>query len=942
MANKIIAYMFISGVALCCTTILLGQSFLGIKVTDDECIVSTDFYDCTSDVVNGLCNLEDSQNISCPDCPPGIIVSASSIYYGSFNYSEENQTLHFLSLNFVNNYNTVTNSGVQFFSHAINDSRYYNQDFFQGILPIDGQLYLNGKFRYGILDPEEDTLTFKYFRAADRGQNALVKYKDKIIGLKVTEIDSLSGQHISSYFKPILYEYDLVDFMDGPTKLIELDYEIPGMTHPFDSQNMATAQINCEDVRLYFNSRGDLIYFYPETPTVYPVCDYSHFSLAAINFPKWSDCRLSIDLDLDDEPIQFNRDFIYDADCYTDLPIVDDDIQVFASVGSIDSITVVINNPLSTQYLTGSSSAAISIVDNNTASLTLTNNGSASFDDYEVLMKSILFIDDGPGADALVEIHFQAYHDTLVGNISTTYLSTIKAFDFLVQDTSIYVCYDDPVVDLTDMIIPFTGTWIDSDSVFNPQIDTSNTVLQYMHENACKSDTSFFEFVIRDRPFLENSENIICSDSIIINGLYYSQDTVIQDTLMALDGCDSLYTSLTLKFLKSVEFVIQDTTMCFGDSLLDNNIWYKEEVELLDTLRNLNNCDSIISSISLAFSPAPILEQSLQELCHGDTIFLNGEAITKSGTFLVISSYVQSGCDSLVSEIQIEFSEPTLFENRSQSICFSDSILIGDDWVFESGIFLDTIKNVNNCDSIIDRLDLRFSDTPVFFEVDTLVCFGESLTLHGEEILVDGLYLDTLYSALGCDSLINEYDLRFEELSFEPFEVFNFEGKIGETIILDLAIEDISSIIWTPGSHLSCSDCLTPVADIVEENQYYDVILSTNSFCNYNITVLVSGIDELQTSENMLDQVYIPNVLAKNAEGNNSIFYLQADLESKIGNYDLHIYDRWGNEVFSRLSIPPNQPELGWNTKQTKLEMGVYIFRIKYGNEIKAGTVTLF
>ena len=58
--------------------------------------------------------------------------------------------------------------------------------------------------------------------------------------------------------------------------------------------------------------------------------------------------------------------------------------------------------------------------------------------------------------------------------------------------------------------------------------------------------------------------------------------------------------------------------------------------------------------------------------------------------------------------------------------------------------------------------------------------------------------------------------------------------------------------------------------------------------------------------------VYVPNAFSPNGNGINDTFTLYSDSRFSPIISELHIYDRWGNEVFVNYDFPPNNEEFGW------------------------------
>jgi hypothetical protein len=110
---------------------------------------------------------------------------------------------------------------------------------------------------------------------------------------------------------------------------------------------------------------------------------------------------------------------------------------------------------------------------------------------------------------------------------------------------------------------------------------------------------------------------------------------------------------------------------------------------------------------------------------------------------------------------------------------------------------------------------------------------------------------------------------------------------------------------WTPISDLNCSTCSNPIATI-RKNITYEVTATNEYGC--------TGKDEINIKvfcENT--QVYIPNAFTPGV-GNgvkNDVFYVQGKGIMKIKT--LRVFNRWGEIVFERLNILPNDPSIGWD-----------------------------
>ena len=127
-----------------------------------------------------------------------------------------------------------------------------------------------------------------------------------------------------------------------------------------------------------------------------------------------------------------------------------------------------------------------------------------------------------------------------------------------------------------------------------------------------------------------------------------------------------------------------------------------------------------------------------------------------------------------------------------RTICLDDTYQFGDKMLTQSGIYIDTFKSVNNCDSIV-TLDLRelgiLADT-----IDRKIFEGEKFEIERYTFANEGDHLANLESAQGCDSLVLvqlEYYNVFMPNIFSPskdgenktFKIYSEEGLINDYVL---------------------------------------------------------------------------------------------------------------------------------------------------------------
>lgn len=113
----------------------------------------------------------------------------------------------------------------------------------------------------------------------------------------------------------------------------------------------------------------------------------------------------------------------------------------------------------------------------------------------------------------------------------------------------------------------------------------------------------------------------------------------------------------------------------------------------------------------------------------------------------------------------------------------------------------------------------------------------------------------------------------------------------------------------------------------------------------YRVIAYRSGDTTITSQSNYTDiypnlSVYIPNAFTPNGDGLNDTFGVKG---VDIGKFELIIYNRWGEEIFST-----NNPNVQWDGRYNgkDSEQGVYAYKftasgLGKGETEKSGTVTL-
>lgn len=236
--------------------------------------------------------------------------------------------------------------------------------------------------------------------------------------------------------------------------------------------------------------------------------------------------------------------------------------------------------------------------------------------------------------------------------------------------------------------------------------------------------------------------NRTCTDSTLIR--HYS----------TVHKADSIFT-LHLTVLPTYSQTI-NVRLCQGESYAYNGKIYDRQGQYQDTLTAMNGCDSIVYT-NLTYLPK-IYVTHYDTISDQQTYQFYNETLTNSGTYYYYDK-LQSGCDSIV-ELHLTVA-PTYQHTDSVAICDSE---LPYEWQGEkkyerSGTYTHRYTTTMGYDSIYT---LKFTVLPTSHTIrHVTICQGDSYTLYnGREVTTGGRYNDTLSSIVnGCDSIIT-IDLR--------------------------------------------------------------------------------------------------------------------------------------------------------------------------------------
>jgi gliding motility-associated-like protein len=149
---------------------------------------------------------------------------------------------------------------------------------------------------------------------------------------------------------------------------------------------------------------------------------------------------------------------------------------------------------------------------------------------------------------------------------------------------------------------------------------------------------------------------------------------------------------------------------------------------------------------------------------------------------------------------------------------------------------------------------------------------------------------------------------------------------------------DVVSYSWSPATNLSNPTIANPIATAFD-NIAYILTVTNDGNCTSSDTVRI-----LVNCDN--SNVFIPNTFSPNNDGINDIFFVRGKGLYAVSS--LRIFNRWGQMVFEKRNVTPNNPADGWdgtiNGKRPQSDAYVYVVEVQCttGQTLKyTGTITL-
>ena len=276
----------------------------------------------------------------------------------------------------------------------------------------------------------------------------------------------------------------------------------------------------------------------------------------------------------------------------------------------------------------------------------------------------------------------------------------------------------------------------------------------------------------------------ICPGDSVIVGLnvYYSAGNYI-DTLTAVSGCDSIINTqiTTYSQYNSIYGGILDNTVgaggyYTGDQHLilecyvptnivsatvysDGNTIYEFELRdnngntLADTIYALVDGANLVT-LNFEMPVGTDFELGVSPASNFGGLYRNNQGVSFPYDFGNLASITQSSAQQFGDYYYFYYNIEMRASNAPTefSICQGESISIGTNTYTSSGLYIDTMMSVSGCDSLVYT---NLTVNPVAtYQNNQTVCLGETYSIGNNTYSVSGTYIDTFQTSFGCDSLV--------------------------------------------------------------------------------------------------------------------------------------------------------------------------------------------
>ena len=355
-------------------------------------------------------------------------------------------------------------------------------------------------------------------------------------------------------------------------------------------------------------------------------------------------------------------------------------------------------------------------------------------------------------------------------------------------------------------------------------------------------------------------------------------------------GCGNDFAIDELRMLRCNYRITRDLDLCdFGGVYSIGNSTYTTEGTFFDTLYNRTNCNDTVITTNLVIGDPEDLPLDTLYYCPEVGVEVGG--VTYFSDQIVTDTVFGEPCLTL-QDLQLLTLDDVVVQ-QELNICPGDVVQVGNSIYTSAGVYLDSLLSESGCDSLVETTITQEALQAQLFANGQLVATGGTgIPAEVQLVLGDSLQLEVRSSGFG----IPEYN-------------------------------------WTATDQLSCSNCPIQTFRASRSESLSVTVSNPMLSCSQQIALNVEVLP--------CEAVYIPNAFSPNLDGVNDRFRIfPQDCVAAITAFV--VFDRWGGQMYGSTDAG------GWDgtAREKAAPAGVYFYLVEMelvdGQQIqRTGTVQL-